>query len=323
MALLSIVVCLCLGLTEGASDREHSVHHDFRYPFIIDAAEQEFEGRVCSTMELFALIPVEPEDLDKDLRGGACVTRVEQYLKIDVRNVSWNPDIIHHKKVDRPRTTTTTTLMPPHGGTKRPQGTVIDLPDGVEFDVLNTELIDVDDAYFLVVSNPDAMKEKKEIQFYVVLVTSETNQIVSNPLPFAVRVDHPPDEGRPHGAALFAGVLVLVIILIAFLIPITVCVKRRRRAGKPVCSCGSQDVEKNERKGHVNNGYVTDTRDVRTDSSASSADPHQTIGSHQLRSVAKLNFEPTWLDPHYKEMDEKPGTSVQPDTSDRIADCRL
>ncbi|XP_046559179.1 uncharacterized protein LOC124268197 [Haliotis rubra] len=321
MALLPLVLCLCLGLAEGASEKEHSVHHDFRYPFIIDAAEQEFEGRVCSNMELFALIPVEPEDLEKDLQGGACVTNVEQYLKIDVRNVSWNPDIIHHKKTDSPRTTTT--IMPPHGGTKRPQGAIVDLPDGVEFDVLNTELIDVDDAYFLVVSNPDVMREKKEIQFYVVLVTSDTNQIVSNPLPFAVRVDHPPDEGRPHGAAMFAGVLVLVIILIAFLIPITVCVKRRRKAGKPVCSCGSPDVEKDERKGHVNNGYVTDTRDVRTDSSVSSVDPHQTIGSHQLRSVTKLNFEPTWLDPHYKEMEEKPGTSANriPLTGQQTAGC--
>ncbi|XP_046362066.2 uncharacterized protein LOC124139096 [Haliotis rufescens] len=323
MALLRPVVCLCLclSLAEGASEREHSVHHNFNYPFVIDAVAQEFEGRVCSNMELFALIPVEPEDLEKDLLGGACVTNVERYLKIDVRNVSWNPDVVHHKKVDSP--ISTTTLMPPHGGTRSPHSTFIDLPEGVAFDVLNTELIDVDDAYYIVVSDPDAMREEKEIQFYVVLVTTATNKIVSNPLPFAVRVDHPSDEGRPHGAALFAGVLVLVIILIALLIPITVCVKRRRKAGKPVCTCGSPDVEKDERKGHVNNGYVTDTRDSRTDSTGSSNDLNQTIGSHQLRSVAKLNFEPTWLDPHYKELQEIPGTSAQPDPPSGTADIRL
>ena len=148
------------------------------------------------------------------------------------------------------------------------------------------------------------------------LVTIPEGKIVSNPLPFVVHVDHVPAEPRPHGAVIFAGVIALLIIAIVLTIPITVFVKRRRRKGKAICLCGEAASSKPEPeakpevqtgngqlKGSLNPSMIFDQDiDLKTSASETSLNTgHETIQDHQLRSLSHLHFQPTWLDPHYRD----------------------
>ena len=141
-------------------------------------------------------------------------------------------------------------------------------------------------------------------------------KIVSNPLPFVVHVDRVAAEARPHGAVIFAGVIALLIIAIVLTIPITVFVKRRRRKGKPICMCGESSSKKPEAeakpdvktgngglKGSINPSMIFDTAtDLKTSASEISLNSgHETIQDHQLRSLSQLHFQPSWLDPHYRD----------------------
>lgn len=66
----------------------------------------------------------------------------------------------------------------------------------------------------------------------MVLLNIPEEKIVSNPIPFIVRMEISvkPEVTYPEAAAIFAGVLILVIVVMALFIPFVVRMKRRYRA---------------------------------------------------------------------------------------------
>lgn len=74
-----------------------------------------------------------------------------------------------------------------------------------------------------------------------VVLTNRNGQAVSNPLPFIVRIEKKTENTTDYSlhSAIFAGVLVLIIVLFALGIPFVVRAKRRLRHGKPVMKLGS------------------------------------------------------------------------------------
>ncbi|XP_061198311.1 uncharacterized protein LOC133206379 [Saccostrea echinata] len=110
------------------------------------------------------------------------------------------------------------------------------------FRVFDSEYFSVDKDNYIVVdtNNTAELQEKKELRFYVVLI-NEHGQAVSNPLPFIVRIENKTEDSSdyPMHSAIFAGVLVLIIVLLALGIPFVVRAKRRFKQGKPVMKLGS------------------------------------------------------------------------------------
>ncbi|XP_062612715.1 uncharacterized protein LOC134274444 [Saccostrea cucullata] len=110
------------------------------------------------------------------------------------------------------------------------------------FRVFDSEYFSVDRNNYIVVdtNHTDELQEKRELRFYVVLI-NEHGQAVSNPLPFIVRIENKTEESvdYPMHSAIFAGVLVLIIVLLALGIPFVVRAKRRYKQGKPVMKLGS------------------------------------------------------------------------------------
>ena len=73
----------------------------------------------------------------------------------------------------------------------------------------------------------------------IIVNSTDPSHILSNPIPFIIRLEDKPEESYSPTAAIFAGVLVLVIVFLALFIPFVVRAKRRMRAGKPVMKMGS------------------------------------------------------------------------------------
>jgi hypothetical protein len=74
------------------------------------------------------------------------------------------------------------------------------------------------------------------------VVMFRDGDIVSNPVPFVVRVEkHSKEESYEFNqtAAVFAGTLVCFIVVFALLIPFVVRAKRRSKHGKPIFKLGS------------------------------------------------------------------------------------
>ncbi|KAJ8320859.1 hypothetical protein KUTeg_002446, partial [Tegillarca granosa] len=76
------------------------------------------------------------------------------------------------------------------------------------------------------------LKITKGNKSMVVLLKVPEEKIVSNPIPFIVRMEISvkPEEPYPAAAAIFAGVLILVIVVMALFIPFVVRIKRRYRS---------------------------------------------------------------------------------------------
>jgi len=74
-------------------------------------------------------------------------------------------------------------------------------------------------------------------------VQKQEGKIISNPIPFVIRLEKHLTESSESdyepAAAIFAGTLVLVIVVFALLIPFVVRAKRRYKDGKPVFKPGS------------------------------------------------------------------------------------
>lgn len=142
------------------------------------------------------------------------------------------------------------------------------------------------------------------------------DEVVSNPLAFVVTIEH--DSRQGEGTAVYVGIVVLAVCLFALLIPLTVRTKRRMREGKPVCACGSSQkkLEEKERKREGATGSGRGALPARQDEIAiiyegrprafSEAPEHETFQSKNMRSVSNHHFQPRWLDPHYKDVYERP-----------------
>jgi hypothetical protein len=74
-----------------------------------------------------------------------------------------------------------------------------------------------------------------------VVLVNKQGQAVSNPLPFIIRIENVTSDSSEYSlhSAVFAGVLVLIIVLLALGIPFVVRAKRRFKQGKPVMKLGS------------------------------------------------------------------------------------
>lgn len=114
-------------------------------------------------------------------------------------------------------------------------------PDPI-FRVFETEHFSVNKDNYIVVdtNNTAKLQEEKELKFYVVL-TNSNKQAVSNPLPFIVRIEKKTENPSNYSlhSAIFAGVLVLIIVILALGIPFGIRAKRRMKKGKPVMKLGS------------------------------------------------------------------------------------
>lgn len=102
----------------------------------------------------------------------------------------------------------------------------------VKYDIVGTEAFEINEEGYIIVNDTETLFEDKEIEFYVVLLKVPEEKIVSNPIPFIVRMEISvkPEEPYPAAAAIFAGVLILVIVVMALFIPFVVRIKRRYRS---------------------------------------------------------------------------------------------
>lgn len=111
------------------------------------------------------------------------------------------------------------------------------------FLVIGTDAFMVDDDNFLVVNNTEDVEASTEFIFNIILVRENDHRILSNPLPLAVhrdkRVEDKTEEEYSKGAAIFAGVLVLLIVFMALFIPLVIRAKRRIKQGKHPFKLGS------------------------------------------------------------------------------------
>ncbi|KAK6176477.1 hypothetical protein SNE40_014759 [Patella caerulea] len=181
------------------------------------------------------------------------------------------------------------------------------LPSDIKIDVIHTTAFTVNSDLSLRLSDDlDELRKKSVIQFYIVLANTSSSEIVSNPLPFMIHVKPRPKELREHGAAIYAGIIVLIIVAIALLVPFTVRAKRRRRAGKPICGFGSakspEDIQKAKLAGKDNGAMIFDDgKGMSRTSSVVTDTGHESMQQHMVRSVSDFHFQPTWLDPHYQD----------------------
>ena len=75
----------------------------------------------------------------------------------------------------------------------------------------------------------------EHVSVWQVYLVTDDGLVVSNPVAFIVHVQHPEtSNSSPMGPAVFAGVLVLIVVLLAFTIALVTRAKRRHRQGKPL-----------------------------------------------------------------------------------------
>ena len=72
--------------------------------------------------------------------------------------------------------------------------------------------------------------------YFQVYLSNEKGDVLSTPYAFIIYIDQPGEasDEYPAAPAIFAGVLVLVIVFLALFIPFVTRAKRRYRQGKPV-----------------------------------------------------------------------------------------
>ncbi|KAL5014255.1 hypothetical protein ScPMuIL_008525 [Solemya velum] len=114
------------------------------------------------------------------------------------------------------------------------------LEDGLEFQTRETWQFAVDDDGFVFVCNISGITLESHREFYVQLVNTSRNEVVSNPAPLVVEIRDLPAEAN-NKAVILAGVLLVFIVLANLLIPFVVRTKRRRKQGKPIFGCGRSD----------------------------------------------------------------------------------
>ncbi|ESO83603.1 hypothetical protein LOTGIDRAFT_236467 [Lottia gigantea] len=180
------------------------------------------------------------------------------------------------------------------------------LPKDIKIEIIHTTAFKVFPDFSLRLSEDlDELRKKTVIQFYVLLANVTSAEIVSNPLPFMVFVKQRPVSLEEHGAAIYAGIIVLIIVAIALLVPFTVRAKRRRRAGKPICGFGSakspEDIQKEKLAGKDNAAMIFDDGKNFSRRSSTIEPGHESFQQHMVRSVSDFHFQPKWLDPHYSD----------------------
>lgn len=109
-----------------------------------------------------------------------------------------------------------------------------------EFVVENTDAFRIDNNGYIIVNNTETFDHPQAFEFYVVMFRREL--VVSDPVPFIVRAQKHVEETTyeyNQTAAIFAGVLICLIVAFALLIPFVVRAKRRHKHGKPIFKPGS------------------------------------------------------------------------------------
>uniref|UniRef100_A0A2C9KVT5 Uncharacterized protein n=1 Tax=Biomphalaria glabrata TaxID=6526 RepID=A0A2C9KVT5_BIOGL len=216
--------------------------HVHQFPVHIGAEGHIVQGRISADSPPGSLVPsnviVEGEN-DAD-------TRI--HLRVEIRDSTYTRPHVYHPDI-KINTSDPANPQFQHPVIQFVNGT---LPYGMEFVVIHTKAFYVNEDRYICVNDLSNLGGESRIHFDV---TNQTTRIlfevilkdklaethyVSNQLPFVVEIEYPVRESHPK-AALFAGVLVLIILAVSLLIPFVVRSKRRWKAGKPICACGSAE----------------------------------------------------------------------------------
>lgn len=284
------------------------------YPVTIGAEDHIVQGRISSEAKPGTLIPsnviMEGEE-DADIRVR---------LRVEIRDSEYKRPHVYHPDIVINQTDPLNPQFE-HPVIKFPNSS---LPYGMEFVVVHTNAFYVTADRYIAVNDFSELGGDSRIHFDVLLKDrlSET-PYVSNSLPFVVTIEYPRVEANPN-AALFAGVLILTILVISLVIPFGVRAKRRQKAGKPICGCGSAEdasdtgslgshpeFMKNRAMsigGKDNLAMILDHA-KQLSSRPSEHDLRQTIQNRMLRSESFLHFQPQWLDPHLSDYYHRPDFS--------------
>ncbi|PVD36690.1 hypothetical protein C0Q70_03676 [Pomacea canaliculata] len=274
-----------------------------------------------------------PVDKDAAQKEGESVTNSEYLQLILWENLSFGTNSSAQKSSN---------LTSPHEVKDSPRFRRVDdrkMPDNVKFDLSrersSVPTPDIDEPFsiseekYIVTDDDPIFKTADDVEFWVVAIRQipgNPDEIVSNPITFVVKIDHGKQEGQ--GAALYAGVIVVVICIFALLIPFTVRAKRRLKQGKPVCACGSSS--KSEEKRETSRGSLDERQHDQEKLAAmlneaemargSVGAKHETIQSQAMKSTSQPHLQPHWRDPHYNSTYERPAhytnMSYVPHTSD-------
>ncbi|CAL1532867.1 unnamed protein product [Lymnaea stagnalis] len=313
-----MVICLLsitnsvLGSSTGAtSNKAHEIPNSgHMFPVHIGAEGHIVQGRISADALPGTMIPsnvIVEGDNDADVRI---------HLRVEVRDSIYKRPHVYHPDI-KINTSDPGNPQFEHPVIEFTNGT---LPYGMEFVVIHTSAFYVNEDRYICVNDFSNLDGESRIHFDVILKDklSETHY-VSNQLPFVIEIEYPVREAHPN-AALFAGVLVLIILAVSLLIPFVVRAKRRSKAGKPICGCGpaeeSCDAESSgiipghEKQrvmsigGKENLAMILDNG--RLMHARPSVDQSTTIQNRMLRSTSSMVFQPHWMDPHYQDVYEHP-----------------
>ncbi|XP_005089797.2 uncharacterized protein LOC101859059 [Aplysia californica] len=304
---LSTLTLTCAEERKVIPDAGHS------FPVHIGAEGHVVQGRISSQSPKGSLVP------SNVIVEGEEDANTQMHLRVEIRDSIYKRPHVYHPDIK---------INTSDPGNPQFEHPVIEfnnstLPYGMEFVVVHTRAFVVDEDRYIVVNDFSELEAESRIHFDVILKDklAETNY-VSNHLPFVVEIEYPKREKNPN-AALFAGVLILTIVAISLLIPFVVRAKRRSKAGKPICGCGSADDSSDSDStgsvpdyvknramsigGKDNLAMILDNG--RLMNHRPSIDPHTTIQNRMLRSTSNIHFQPHYLDPHYNDVYERPDFS--------------
>ncbi|KAI8747745.1 CAunnamed protein product, partial [Biomphalaria glabrata] len=295
--------------------------HVHQFPVHIGAEGHIVQGRISADSPPGSLVPsnvIVEGDNDAD-------TRI--HLRVEIRDSTYTRPHVYHPDI-KINTSDPANPQFQHPVIQFVNGT---LPYGMEFVVIHTKAFYVNEDRYICVNDLSNLGGESRIHFDV---TNQTTRIlfevilkdklaethyVSNQLPFVVEIEYPVRESHPK-AALFAGVLVLIILAVSLLIPFVVRSKRRWKAGKPICACGSAE----EGCDNDSSGIMPEPRTQRMMSIGGkenlamildngrilghrpSVDQSMTIQNRMLRSTSSMLFQPHWMDPHYNDVYDRP-----------------
>ncbi|KAH9504436.1 hypothetical protein Btru_063603 [Bulinus truncatus] len=292
-----------------------------QFPVHIGAEGHIVQGRISADASPGSLVPsnvIVEGDNDADSRI---------HLRVEIRDSTYTRPHVYHPNI-KINTSDPANPQFQHPVIEFVNGT---LPYGMEFVVIHTNAFYVNEDRYICVNDLSNLGGESRLHFDQVNQTirihlevilkdklAETHY-VSNQLPFVVEVEYPVRESHPK-AALFAGVLVLIILAVSLLIPFVVRSKRRWKAGKPICACGSAE----EGADTDSSGMVPEQRKQRMMSIGGkenlamildngrimqhrpSVDQSMTIQNRMLRSTSSMMFQPHWMDPHYNDVYDRP-----------------
>ncbi|ESO83604.1 hypothetical protein LOTGIDRAFT_236468 [Lottia gigantea] len=287
--ILKIILCLLLieltclttslGVLDGASE-----HYSYKYILNADYLEGIVDEAAARETVIMAL--------DEDQVVTGTLDASDNKIIIEISTSQYRKD--YFKSLNRKLKEDNVDLPPEI--TSMNSSLNNSLPQEIQIQIVHTRAFKVSPDFSLrLTGDLGELERKATIQFYIMLVNTTSISIVSNPLPFLVYVKKTPRNNEEHGGAIYAGVILLIIMAISLLLPFTVRAKRRRRAGKPICGCGS--AEGNE-ESSIEEIQQKSEPQVFDNPAMVFANGQQKVRRSSL-ATSHFHYGPKWLDPHY------------------------